>query len=405
MKPLPGFTSFALFLGSITFLGATNVAAAQPACISNCGPPSPAIATAPPASKVTLRYRSVDVMKLTKDVVNNQPSDGQIASVVASAKSMHVTHVAFSTPIDSNSEFQQYGNKPSPRTIEQFTLAWASAIHRAGLHVLFRGTLAEFEHGGTVAGCGTNGHVVVGIYSFPFRVTGDCAHGNGAGGAQAQSVWLNKLQTQLAALARMGVFQSGDILAPLPEPQSNQNFWDTNWNFLGVNGDAGAYGSFFSQAKKVEDAAMSAAGINGVQTGFTSDNGSQYLSTGNGGGHWIPSSYAQSIGVVNVDHYGSDGCRGNTQFSWQEMKCGLDDIFSHYQVPLFQQEWADTKGQGASYVQSMLVNAIQPEVQQGHLVGFNYWDPGCGNSGSLFNCDYTLTATGQAVASWFGNLS
>ena len=377
------------------------------ATVPPTGTPTPA-ATVNPTPTVAggkLRYRSVDVMKLTKDVLNNQPSDSQIAAVVAAAKSMNVTHVAFSIPLDSTAEFLQYGNNPSPRTIEAFTLAWASAVHGAGLHVLFRGTLAEFEQGGTVAGCGTNGHTVVGIYNFPFYVAGQCAIGNGAGGQQPQTWWLNKLQSRLLALAQIGVFQAGDIIAAMPEPQSNQNFWDSAWNFLGTNNQPSSYATFFESAKQAEDTALAGAGIAGVQTGFTSDNGSMFLSSGAGGGTWVPASYEQAIGTLNVDHYGSDGCGGNPQFSWQEMLCGLQDIYGHYNTPILHQEWADINGYGPSYVQSMLNNAFLPEIQAGAYIGLNYWDPGCGNPGSVFNCNYTLTPTGQTVAAWFGSLS
>jgi hypothetical protein len=366
---------------------------------------TPSVSATPIVTTGKLRYRSVDVMKLTKDVINNQPSDSQIAIVVAAVRSMHVTHVAFSVPLDSNGDFVQYGNNPGPRTIENFTLAWANAIHGAGLHVLFRGTLGEFEQGGTVQGCGTSGHMVVGIYNFPFDVTGQCSSGNGASGQQTQTWWLNKLQARLTTLSQSGAFQAGDIIAALPEPQSNHNFWDSSWNFLGMNNQPSLYASFFESAKQAEDNALTAAGVSGVQTGFTSDNGSMFLSAGAGGGNWVPPSYMQGIGTLNVDHYGSDGCGGNPQFSWQEMLCGLQDISSHYNTPILHQEWADINGYGASYVQSMLNNAFLPEVQAGAYVGLNYWDPGCGNPGSVFNCDYTLTPTGQTVAAWFGSLS
>lgn len=366
--------------------------------------PTATLTSTPTATSARLGFRSVDVMKLTKDTINNQPSDSQIATVVTAAKSMNVTHVAFSVPLDSNSDFTQYGNNPSPRTVENFTLAWANAIHKAGLHVLFRGTLAEFERGGTTPSCGAGGQTVVGIYNFPFYNAGQCSLGNGASGLQTQTWWLNKLQSRLTTLAQIGAFQPGDIIAPLPEPQSNQNFWDTSWNFLAMNNQPSLYASFFDSAKQAEDAALAAAGVSGVQTGFTSDNGSMFLSGGAGGGHWVPASYEQGIGTLNLDHYGSDGCGGNPQWSWQEMLCGLQDIYSNYNTPLLHQEWADINGFGPSYVQTMLNNAFLPQIQAGQYVGLNYWDPGCGNPGSVFNCDYTLTATGQVVQSWFGSL-
>jgi hypothetical protein len=394
--------------------GKTPVAVATPTAVARVSAtatpaafvsPTPSPTQIAPAGK--LRYRAVDVMKLSKDVINDQPSDDRIVSVVAAAKSMSVTHVAFSTPLDSNSDFLVYGNNPSPRTIESFTLAWASAIHNAGLHVLFRGTLSAFEQGGASPACGTSGHTVVGIYKFPFYVTGQCSVGNGAGGLQPQAWWVNKLQSRLTALAQIGVFQPGDIIAPLPEPQSNHNFWDSAWNFLAMNNQPSLYASFFDSAKQAEDASLAAAGVAGVQTGFTSDNGSMFLSGPGsaGGGTWVPVSYEQAVGILNMDHYGSDGCGGYAHFSPQEMLCGLQDIYSHYQTPIFHQEWSDINGSGPRYVQGMLDSAFLPEIQAGAYIGLNYWDPGCGNPGSLFNCDYTLTPTGQVLQAWFAGVS
>jgi hypothetical protein len=57
-------------------------------------------------------------MKLAKDVVNNQPSDATMATIVASLKSLHTTHIAFSVPMNSNVDFIARGNNPNPRTVD-----------------------------------------------------------------------------------------------------------------------------------------------------------------------------------------------------------------------------------------------------------------------------------------------
>jgi len=274
-------------------------------------------------------------MKLAKDVVNNQPSDATMATIVASLKSLHTTHIAFSVPMNSNVDFIARDNNPNPRTVEQFTAAWANAIHNAGLGVLWRGTFSEFEIGGNLANTPVAGaHTVIGLYNFPFYVAGDPANGAYAGGMQTQQWWLNKMTEAITRLASYGAFKSGDIFAPLPEPQSNHNFWDTKWNFLGINNQPDVYGSFFTSLKSSEDNAFASARVPGIITGWTSDNGSMFLSAGAGGGHWYPLALAALISHIVTDHYGSDGCGGYPVHSAQEMDCGPRDMYSNYRQPI-----------------------------------------------------------------------
>jgi hypothetical protein len=372
------------------------------------GASNPAADPAQPPGK--LRYRSVDVMKLTKDVVNDQPSDATIAAVVASLKTLNVTHIAVSMPMNSNAEFLAHGDHPSPRSIEQFTAAWANAIHGAGLNVLWRNTFAEFEQGRTVDNTPAPGaHTILGLYNFPYYVGGDPDHGAVAAGVQPQQWWLDKTKEAITRLAGYGVFKPGDIAGLLPEPRSNQNVWDTNWNFLGINNNPDAYASFFKALQATESSAFAAAGVSGVSTGFQADEGSLFLSDGAGGGHWYPASLVNLTGHVVTDYYGGDGCGGNPAHSPAEMDCALRDAFGFYAKPIFMGEWADYWHDGAdqqaetAYLNSMYAVWTQL-VKEGKMDGFNYWGGWPGANESILNPDYSINYRGQILGSFFKSL-
>src|SRR5438552_12105969 len=105
---------------------------------------------------------SFDSMKLSKDVVGNPPSQTLITNIVTLVKSSfpQVTHIATSTPINTDSEFQSHGNNGSP---DNLSIRWIDTIHQGGYNVLLRGTDCGFE----------------GIYNFPLT-------------ANKGSVWIQK---------------------------------------------------------------------------------------------------------------------------------------------------------------------------------------------------------------------
>lgn len=366
---------------------------------------------APPAPSGTLRYRAVDVMKLTKDVVNAQPSDATIAAIVASAKALNATHVAIAVPLDSNAEFLAQGNNPSPRTVEQFTAAWANAIHAAGMNVLWRGTFAEFEQGGTVDNSPVPGaHTILGLYRFPFYVPGDPANGGYTAGARPPQWWLTKVADAIHRLAGYGVFKAGDVIGFLPEPRSNQNVWDSKWNFLGINNDPDVYAAFFQALKATEDSAFAAAGITGLTTGMQAEEGSLFLASGAGGGHWYPDRLTALSGQIVTDHYGGDRCGGNPAHSPVEMDCGLRDASAFYGKPIFLQEWADYWNDGAdqqaetSYLHAMY-GVFAQLVREGKMDGFSYWGGWPGANESILNTDFSLNYRGQLLRQFFTSLS
>jgi hypothetical protein len=397
-------------LGLVALLwaaGSQGVAAAPTA-----QPPVPATSWAPtPSHGGKLRFRAADVMKLTKDVVNAQPSEVTIAAIVASLKTLNLTHIAIAVPLNSNAEFLAHGNNPSPRTVEQFTAAWANAIHAAGLSVLWRGTFAEFEHDRVVDSTPSPGaHTVLGLYNFPFYVPGDPANYAYTAGLRSQQWWLGKTAEALTRLASYGVFKPGDLAGFLPEPRSNQNLWDRKWNFLASNNQPDTYGAFFQALKTTEDSAFARAGVTGVTTGLHAEEGSLFLGSGAGGGHWYPAVLTDLAGETVMDNYGGDGCGGNLPYSPLEMDCDLRDASGFYGKPIFLQEWADywndgTKQQAeTSYLNSMYAVWAQL-VREGKMDGFSYWGGWPNTNESILADDLTINYRGEALRRFFQSFS
>ena len=76
-----------------------------------------------------LTYRSVDIMKLSKDNATNPLPALDRQQVVTTLKTLNLTHIAISVPMD----------------FPAYTKDWADTIHNAGLKVLYRPTWNEIE--------------------------------------------------------------------------------------------------------------------------------------------------------------------------------------------------------------------------------------------------------------------
>lgn len=86
----------------------------------------------------TMPFRSVDVMKLSKDGTTHQLSDAQIENVVNFIRdNINVTHIGPAANIDPV-EWAPVGYVPSPRSLVNLYKKWANTIHATGLRVLHR---------------------------------------------------------------------------------------------------------------------------------------------------------------------------------------------------------------------------------------------------------------------------
>lgn len=85
-----------------------------------------------------LQIKSIDVMKKTKDLFENQITTEEKTDLIQCLKTTGATHIAISIIADDNTVLRGVNNHPSPRTIEDETKDWCDVIHNAGLNVMHR---------------------------------------------------------------------------------------------------------------------------------------------------------------------------------------------------------------------------------------------------------------------------
>lgn len=317
-----------------------------------------------------LLYKSYDLMKWTKDVLKSQPDDAFIKKIVHNvAVNVHPTHISIAVPLNGTTEYPASAT-PSPRNVRDFMGAWTKAIHDEGINVIFRGTFCEIE----------------GIYDFP-RKTG--------GNRVAAQVYYDKIKSLI--LGAPELFKSGDVWAPLPE--RTEGIFQDGTSFISpaAPGTQANYTTFFNQLIDVSVAAFQQAGIGGIKTGMTANNYSEVASG------WLQQGLFDKAGIVVVDHYGSDDTDGALGHGRKpsDMDRDLRAIASSRGKPVFLQEWANITTGTVADIKAMFDTFTQL-TKDGVLVGFNYWDPGAGNTGSIFNSDFSVNEIGKLLGQYYG---
>jgi hypothetical protein len=326
--------------------------------------------------------RSVDVMKLTKDVMRGQQSDTEIESIVSAiADNLHPTHIAISIPMDASADYPN--PKPAPRTAAAFTQKWADAIHSRHINIIWRGTWSGIE----------------GIYEFTKRDGADRLPAGTAASAptDGNTTWLGK--TYQYIISNPTFFANGDIWAPLPE--RTEGIFQDETSFLPhtAPGIQINYANFFNNLKTVTESAF--ASINkSVRTGWTAHNFTEVQSG------WLPDSVFTTAGVVSIDHYGST-------HTVAEMESDLRAIHAQKHKQIFLQEWGDYWNQNLAAPQRTvylleMYGMLQRLSDEGILAGFNYWGGWTGNLEGILTKqgnNYSINERGALLASLFSSNS
>jgi hypothetical protein len=322
--------------------------------------------------------RSVDVMKYTKDTMQHQFTDARINNLVDTLKSLNVDCIAIAIPMDASGDYPASA-KPAPRDAYVLTQAWADAIHGKGLHILWRGTWSGIE----------------GINGFPRRVG---AHRLPAGTAASAATdgaatWLGK--TYHYIVDHPAFFADGDLWAPLPE--RTEGIFQDATSFLPHDGPGiqANYLAFFTDLKKVSDAAFAKIGKR-VVTGYSANNYSEVVSG------WLPRDFFEAAGITSIDYYGRD-------HSPQELERDLRAMYSATGKPIFLQEWADywnsqlAPRERKAYLHQ-IYSALGRLHRQGMLVGFNYWGGWDNTTESVVQEDergFSLNERGRLLQAFF----
>lgn len=324
-----------------------------------------------------LTYRSIDVMKWTKDRNTNQCSQTQITNIVTTlAQNFNLTHIAISCAMNPQSEFES-GHIPTPLTITQYTQRWCDAIHGAGLGVLFRGDYFDLEDLSDVA------PIIVGANRI---ATGSVA----SAPTDGYTTLLGRIYQYITTNPTF--FQSGDIWAPLPERNECNGtvcIFDDSKAFLPNSGGITVqFRDFFIKVHAVSDAAFAASSKTGIVSGMTAFNFSEVASG------WLMQGVFDDAGVASFDHYG-------VTHTTQEMDTDHRTTYTNKGVETFQQEWGDYWNNTMPmtdrlYYLKRMYNVFKKLTEDGILIGFNYWGGWDGAQGTNHG-EHILDAAGDGT--------
>ena len=361
------------------------------------------VPTSPSNYKVTaantglhsLTYRSIDAMKLTKDNITNQVPTAYITAYCNFlAAHFNLTHIGISIPLDTTAAFTANGSTPSPLTAEQYLAAWCTAIHNAGLKVLYRGTFCNMEN----------------IYNFPYLPYGNAGFvpqgTTSSAPTDGTTTWLGRVYSRIQTIGSN--FESGDIFAPFPE-QTSYVFNGNSFLSTAGSGIQANYYSFFEDLPTVITDAFTNLSISGVVTNLTSNNYSELRSG------WLNSTFVTTVGAQAVDYYGN---YNNDGYTPAQFGADLATIYSQNgNTAIFLQEFADIQNldldeaDRITYLTEFYTELASLQ-SAGKLNGFNYWggwDSSIGdggeqiliNSGTLENPVFGINYNGVVLQSFF----
>lgn len=318
--------------------------------------PTPTATPTPTPTPNPWTTRGIDVMKYTKDVVCNQPSQATIDTMVQKAVDLHATHVAISTPYEN----------PSCGNSLTLTTNWVNSIRNHGLKVWHRHTSLSFE----------------GIYGVAKKYNGDYL--------QTMSNYVINNPT---------LFQSGDIFTPYPEPE-----------VAGINGvtwcggvcqfsNASDFNQFLRNSQTVAKLSFQAIGVSNVKVGYYGTNG--FIVFGENNPDWYgksflePSTVTAMDNVISMDSY-PESYAGGT------MAAALDE--AHVVWPSAQfviGEWGTITATNSAQAASQINTSMGAASTRSWVKGFNYWNLGPSGNEGLLNNDLSNKSQFTNVQNFF----
>jgi len=341
-----------------------------------------------------LTYKSVDIMKKTKDSVTNQLTTAEKWDLIMAISETGATHISISVPMDTDAQFRARGITPGPRTIENETKEWCDLIHAAGMKVLHRGPF-----------CGQEA-----IYNFPYFKYGSTdfiAAGTASTAASdGETTWCGRVRRYIVNNVGQTHWQSGDVFAPMPEATTHA-FDGNMWVSSAGSGLQANFYEAFKQFKLTADAVFATWGLSVT---FMSHNNFSEVASG-----WIPGQLFTDQNVTGADYYGQ--YRGSGVVKPGDYVIDVEGVYSSKGKPFFYGEWGDIKGEAipaVSNIQERLAylrqfyNAHRDYVvNNGKMIGFNYWGGWEGQNTSILykdsNGKYKLNARGIILKNYFRN--
>lgn len=313
-------------------------------------PPSPT--SLPATAHTSWNIQSVDAMKDTKDAICGPRSSDWINKWLDKAVELGANYVAISTPYDD----------PSCGSSLNYTKAWVSAIRAHGLHVWHRHMPLAFE----------------GIYNVQ---------------KNNSSTFLDLVKNYITS--NPDLFQSGDIVTPIPEPQNGGIQGVTNCaNSICQFSSAANFNEWLRNAMATTNDALSSIGKSGqLKVGYFGFDG--FVTWGDNNPDWhgiLEDSTVAQMGNITIDHY--------PELVHETMSQSLSALTAKYpHTPIVIGEWGTVTGGNT-------IQQIQDDMgavkNDGNIIGFNYWQFGPSGSGEqLIDDSFSNLAGFSAVQSFY----
>lgn len=294
-------------------------------------PTSTSTPTSTNTSSKTWDIQSIDAMKDTKDAVCGQHDDTWINHWLDKAVELGANYVAISTPYDN----------PSCGDSLAYTKKWVADVRAHGLKVWHRHMPLAFE----------------GIYSTP---------------KSNSSNFLSLIHDYITNNADL--FQPGDIIAPIPEPQNGGIQGVTNCaSSICQFSSAAAFNQWLRDAMTTVNDALNSTGKGGqLKVGYFGFDG--FAAWGDNNPDWhgiLEDSTVQMMGNITIDHY--------PELVNDTMDNDLNELTSRYpNTPIIIGEWGTVTG-GDTVTQ--VKTDMGAAKNHSNVKGFNYWQFGPSGSG------------------------
>lgn len=299
----------------------------------------------------TWSIESIDAMKDTKDAVCGRRDDVWINKWLDKAVELGANYVAISTPYDN----------PTCGDSLSYTKRWVQAIRVHGMHVWHRHMPLSFE----------------GIYNVQKNTSNN---------------FLSQIKDYITANPEL--FQPGDIVTPIPEPQ-NGGIQGVNYcaNNLCQFSSAANFNQWLRDAMTTVNDAINQIGRGGqLKVGYFGFDG--YITWGDNNPDWqgiLEDSTVKQMGNITIDHY--------PELVGDTMANDLQELTAKYpNTPIVIGEWGTvTGGDTVQQIQDDMSAAKNDK----NIIGFNYWQFGPSGSGEQLIDDTFSPLSGFAAVQSF----
>lgn len=287
--------------------------------------------------------RSVDAMKVTKDVICAQKSDSFIDSWLDRAVELGATYVAISQPYDN----------PNCGNSVNYTRKWVQKIRAHGLKVWHRHMPLAME----------------GIYSTTKK---------------NDDFYYDLISSYI--INNPDLFEEGDIFTPKPEPQTDGISGVTYCASICMWSGAREFNNWIRGAMLVSELSFDKIGLgNGqVKIGYFGFDG--FIVWGDNNPDWLGKSFlttktVQRMGNITIDQYPQGGAT---------MAQDLAELHAQWpNVDIYIGEWGTITSTNEAQQAAQIETTFNTFKNDPLIKGVNYWHLGTGGHESLIESDFT----------------